>query len=132
MNTRTSKSIAAALTTGVALASFAMATPANASAGDKIRSGSCTRSTDYKLKVGRDNGRLEVEGEVDSNRRGQAWRWSMRHNGSYSAGGTKVTRGRSGSFEVRRLMVNRRGVDTIKFRARNPRTGEVCSGTVRF
>jgi len=132
MNFRTRKSLAAALTTGIAIASLSMAAPADAKAGDKIRTGKCTSSTHYKLKVGRENGRLEVEGEVDSNRRGQRWAWSMRHNGSLSASGSKVTRGRSGSFEVRRLMVNRRGVDTISFRARNPRNGEVCSGTVRF
>jgi hypothetical protein len=29
-------------------------------------------------------------------------------------------------------MVNRRGTDTITFRARNPRSGEVCRGTVRI
>ena len=99
---------------------------------DKERRGSCTRSTDWKVKVGPEDGRLEVEGEVDSNRNGQTWRWRIMHNGSLSASGTRVTRAPSGSFEVRRTVVNLRGPDQIVFRARNPRSGEVCRGTVNF
>jgi hypothetical protein len=97
---------------------------------DTIRRGSCSGATHWKLKVGPDNGRLEVEGEVDSNRNGQTWFWSIRHDGSLSASGTRVTRAPSGSFEVRRTVVNRPGTDTIVFRARNARTGELCRGTV--
>ena len=85
----------------------------------------------WKLKVGPEDGRLEVEGEVDSNRNGQTWRWSILHNGSLSASGTRTTRAPSGSFEVRRTVVNLRGTDTLTFRARNPRTGEQCRGIVR-
>jgi len=111
---------------------IAGAPAAQAKDGDVERRGNCARTTDWKVKVGPEDGRLEVEGEVDSNRRGQTWRWSLWHNGSKSASGTRITRGPSGSFEVRRLMVNRRGTDTITFRARNPRSGETCRGTVRF
>jgi hypothetical protein len=99
---------------------------------DVVRRGNCSRTTDWKVKVGPDNGRLEVEGEIDSNRRGQTWRWRLLHNGSLSASGTRVTQGPSGSFEVRRLMVNLAGTDTITLKARNPRSGETCRGTVRF
>ena len=120
---------ALALSTAIPLA---FAAPATAGDGEVIRRGSCSGSTDWKLKTKRDDGRLEVEGEVDSNRNGQNWRWRLVHNGSVSARGWATTRGPSGSFDVERRMVNLRGTDTIVFRARNPRTGEVCRGVVRI
>jgi hypothetical protein len=107
------------------------APPATAHRGDdKVRRGSCSGSTDWKVKVGPEHGRLEVEGEVDSNRSGQTWRWRLSHDGSPSASGVRTTGGRSGSFEVRRTTVNLRGADSFVFRARNTRSGELCVGTV--
>ena len=84
----------------VATASLvAVAAPAHAKGGDDVvRRGDCAASTDWKLKVDTDDGRLEVEGEIDSNRNGQTWTWLIRHNGSVSARGTKTTRAPSGSF----------------------------------
>jgi hypothetical protein len=110
----------------------AAAPAAHANDADKVRRGSCSGSTDWKLKAGPDNGRLEVEGEVDSNRNGQSWSWRIVHNGSVSAAGTATTRAPSGSFEVRRRVVNLRGTDALVFRARNSRTGEVCRGTLSY
>ena len=119
----------------ILVAFFVVATsaPAVARGGDGVvRSGSCSSGARWKVKVGPDNGRLEVEGEVDSNRAGQSWRWSMRHNGILVTSGSATTAGRSGSFEVRRLMTNRAGTDTVTFYARRPATGQSCSGVVRF
>ncbi|MGN6578298.1 MAG: hypothetical protein ACTHKG_21695, partial [Nocardioides sp.] len=110
----------AALSTPVLLAA-----PALANDDDVIRRGSCSGSTDWKLKAGPEDGRIEVEAEVDSNRTGQTWRWRLRHNGSVSARGTGTTSGPSGSFEVRRVVVDASGADHLVFRARNPQTGEV-------
>ena len=106
--------------------------PALANDDDVIRRGSCTGATDWKLKASPEDGRIEVEGEVDSNRNGQTWRWRIRHNGSLSAQGTATTQPPSGSFEVRRVLVDAPGTDTIAFRARNPRTDEVCRGVLRY
>ncbi len=106
--------------------------PALANDDDVIRRGSCTGATDWKLKASPEDGRIEVEGEVDSNRNGQTWRWRIRHNGSLSSRGTATTRPPSGSFEVRRVLVDAAGTDTIVFRARNPRTDEVCRGVLRY
>ena len=118
----------------VAAASLvAVTAPAQAKGGDDVvRRGNCARTTDWKLKVRPENGRLEVEGEVDSNRNGQTWSWVIRHDGSMSARGTRTTRAPSGSFEVRRVLVNMPGTDTIVFRATNTRNGEVCRGVARF
>jgi hypothetical protein len=108
------------------------AVSAEAAAGDIVRQGNCSARADWKLKASPDNGRIEVEGEVDSNRVGQNWRWSIKHNGSLSASGTKTTVGPSGSFTVRRVLVNVPGEDRIVFRARNPRSGETCRGALTF
>ena len=117
----------------VAVAScVAVSGPAQARGTDKVRVGSCTGSTDWKLKVGPDDGRLEVEGQVDSNRAGQVWTWRIMHNGSVSASGRSTTAAPSGSFTVRRTVLNRAGTDAIVFRAANTRSGEVCRGTLNF
>jgi hypothetical protein len=112
----------------------ALAVAASASGGgaDVIRSGSCSGSTDWKLKAKHDNGRIEVEGEVDSNKVGQTWNWLIRHNGSVSARGQATTQAPSGSFSVTRRVVNLAGIDKIVFRATNPKSGEVCRGVVRL
>jgi hypothetical protein len=110
----------------------AMSVPAQAKDGDVVRRGDCTGRTDWKLKVGPEDRRLEVEGEVDGNRTGQVWRWRLKHDGVLVARGSGTTAGASGSFEVRRVLANHSGTDTIVFRARRPATGEVCRGVVRF
>ena len=115
-----------------AAAPVAVAGTATAGDGDVVRRGSCSGSTDWKLKAKHDDGRLEVEAEVDSNRNGQDWRRRMLHDGSLTARGRATTHAPSGSFSVERRMVNRAGTDKIVFKARNPRTGEVCRGVVRI
>lgn len=95
-----------------------------------IRTGSCSGSADWKLKVKTDDGRLEVEGEIDSNVTGQRWAWTLRHNGSVTERGSSTTTGRSGSFEVERRIVDLAGTDTVTFRA--VRDGQVCRGVVNY
>lgn len=117
----------------VAATATLSAGPAGASDDDRvIRTGNCTMGADWKLKVKTDNGRLEVEGEVDSNVVGQRWRWRIRHNGSITARGTAETVAPSGSFEVERRLVNLPGTDRIVFRAVHRKTGEVCRGVINF
>ncbi|NYE37876.1 hypothetical protein F4692_003009 [Nocardioides cavernae] len=95
-----------------------------------IRTGGCGSGATWKLKVKTDDGRLEVEGEVDSNVAGQRWGWTLRHNGSVSDRGSATTTARSGSFEVERKVVDLAGTDTLTFRA--VRNGQVCRGVVNY
>ena len=95
-----------------------------------IRTGSCSAGAGWKLKVKADDGRLEVEGEIDSNVAGQRWRWTIRHNGSVSDRGTATTTARSGSFEVERTIVDLAGTDAVVFRA--VRDSQVCRGVVDY
>jgi hypothetical protein len=103
-----------------------------AHAGDRavIRHGSCSGSTDWKMKAKPDDGRIEVESEIDSNRRGQTWAWTLKHNGAVADRGRSMTAGRSGSFEVQRKTGNSAGTDSFRFRAVNRASGEVCVARV--
>lgn len=109
-----------------------VAAPAHAGGSDGrvINTGSCSGSTDWKIKAKPDDGRIEVEAEIDSNKAGQSWDWVLRHDGGVTARGTSVTRGRSGSFSIERRTVDADGTDRFTFRAVNPATGEVCVAKV--
>jgi hypothetical protein len=114
----------------VALATAALASPllgagtAHA-AGDAVRkTRACSEASTVKLKAKPDNGRLEVEAEVDSNVNGQSWSWRLRRNGDAVAHGTNKTKAPSGSFSIHRRIGDPAGVDTLRFRATH--AGEVC------
>ena len=104
------------------------ATQALAKDGDVIRRGACSGPSDWKLKLSNENGRIEVEFEVDQNRVGDAWRVRIRHDGDLVFAARRITRAPSGSFEVRIVQGNRAGADLFRGRAVNLRTGEVCDG----
>ncbi len=104
------------------------AVPGLAKEGDVIRRGACSGASDRKLKLSEENGRIEVEYEVDQNRVGDAWRVRIRHNDDLVFGGPRTTKAPSGSFEVRLLQRDRAGDDVFRGRAVNLRTGEVCGG----
>jgi hypothetical protein len=125
------KTTIAFLTSALLIGPVLAGGPAHAKDDDVVRRGSCSGSTDWKIKAGPDDGRLEVEAEIDSNRRGQTWRWALRHDGHLVARGRGVTGGRSGSFEVERRTSNAPGVDVLRFRAVNVRSGEVCVARLR-
>lgn len=92
--------------------------------------GACSDGADWRLTVQTKNKRLEVAGVVDSNRRGQRWRWIIRHNGSVSARGVKRTSPPNGSFRVVRRVVDLRETDVLVFRAKHD--GQVCRGVVNY
>ncbi|WP_309649455.1 hypothetical protein [Nocardioides sp.] len=121
---------AAALLAATLPLAVAGSAQAGGSDGRVINTGSCSGSTDWKMKAKPDDGRIEVEAEIDSNRTGQSWTWVLRHDGGVTARGTSVTRGRSGSFSVERRTVDADGTDQFTFRAVNPATDEVCVATV--
>ena len=104
------------------------ATPALAKAGDVIRRGACSGAADWKMKLSNENGRIEVEYEVDQNRSGDVWRVRIRHDGDLVVAGRRTTQPPSGSFAVRILQRNRAGDDVFRGRAVNLRTGQVCGG----
>jgi hypothetical protein len=101
------------------------ALPALAKDGDVLVRGACTGASTSKLKLSPENGRIEVEFEVDQNRNGVRWNVVLTRNGVRVASLSRVTAGRSGSFEARRVLANRPGNDVV--RATATRNGERCS-----
>ena len=123
-----------ALITSALVVTTLAAAPMTVSAkdGDVIRRGSCTMRSDWKLKLSPENGRIEVEFEVDQNRNGQRWVVKMKRNGNVFWRGSRTTQPPSGSFEVRRVTRDGTGADRIVARARNASSGEVCRGVATF
>jgi hypothetical protein len=103
-----------------------LAATAGAKDGDVRRAGSCSGGTSAKIKLSPEDGRIETEFEVDQNRSGVTWRVVLRRNGAVAARARRTTGGRSGSFEIRRVLPDGPGSDSISARAVSP-SGEVCT-----
>jgi hypothetical protein len=114
---------------GALVFTAASTTNAFAKAGDVTRAGACSGSSDWKLKLSPDNGKIQVEYEVDTNKVGQTWRVKLFENGNRIFSGTRTTKAPSGSFTVRKLANDTAGTDHFKAKARNGGTGEVCGGS---
>jgi hypothetical protein len=119
--------------TPLAVAAVALvAVPATgAKDGDVLVQGRCTGATTSKLKLSDEDGRIEVEFEVDQNRNGVRWSVTLRRPTAVLVRTTRVTRGPSGSFELRRVVGNRAGPDRISARATRS-SGEVCRAAATF
>jgi hypothetical protein len=115
-----------------AAAPVAVAGTATAGDGDVVRRGSCSGSTDWKLKAKHDDGRIELEYEVDSNQSGQTWRVRVRDNGVRVIATRATTGGRSGSFDIERKVANRAGSDSFVARARDLSSGQLCVARLTF
>jgi hypothetical protein len=109
------------------LAISLLAAPTTALAG--VRTGHCTGSADWEIEVYHEDGRVEVEFEVDHSRSGATWTWTMRNDGSTFARGRATIKPHRDAFSVTRLTVNGRGHDHIVVRAVNVTTGQVCRAT---
>lgn len=112
------------------VAALSVAATASAKGGGQTVSGTCTAATTSKLKAKSDDGRIEVEFEVDSNRVGQAWNVVLEDNGSTFLHKRLKTKAPSGSFEARARPANKAGTDTILATATNAATGESCTATL--
>jgi hypothetical protein len=103
-----------------------LAAPASAKEGDVLVRGSCNGASTSKLKLSDEDGRIEVEFEVDQNRTGVRWNVTISRSGSRIARLSRTTRPPSGSFEARIVASNRAGADTFRARGTSP-SGELCT-----
>jgi hypothetical protein len=104
--------------------------PALAKDGDIERQGKCSGATSAELKLSPENGRIEVEFEVDQNRNGVRWSVVLKRNGTKFASASRTTGGASGSFELRRVISGAAGTK-VTARAVSP-SGETCSASATF
>ncbi len=127
-SSKMSRAAAAAAVLGLAVA---LASAGLAKDGDVLVRGTCTKSSTSKLKLSRENGRVEVEFEVDQNRNGVTWRIVLERNGTRVFRGARTTRPPSGSFELRRVVRGTPAADRFRARATGP-GGEVCTARASF
>ncbi len=122
------KIVKVALAAALVLTVAGAAAPAGAKAGDVIKRGSCSASSDWKLKLSPEDSGIEVEFEVDSNKSGETWAVKLFQNGDKIFSGKRKTGGASDSFEVRKVANDTSGTDSFTARAVNASTGETCVG----
>lgn len=120
-----------AVLAALVLAALAAVPAGLAEDGDVRVIGTCTAGSTVELKVGPEDGGLEVELEVDQNRNGVPWNVTIRRNGKLVVSRTAVTRRPSGSFEVERVISNAAGKDRVVAVATR-RSGETCRAVVVF
>ena len=131
INSRTRLLMAtAAITAGLTAPLVVAATPAFASGGGGgvSSSGACTNGGHFELKAKHDNGSIEMEYQVDSNRAGQVWAVRITDNGAVVVSRNATTAGPSGSFTIRKVIANQPGPD--KIHARATFQNHTCGGTV--
>ena len=105
--------------------------PAALAKGTEVRKRHLQPGATWKLKAKTDDGRLEVELEVDSNRVGQSWSVRLKDNGVLVWSGTgrrSPPAGRSRSSAGSQPA----GTDTITAYARHAASGQTCSARVVF
>jgi hypothetical protein len=95
----------------------------------KAKRGHCTSDSSAKLKVKRDNGRLETEFEVDQNRNDVRWTVRIRRDGKSVVKTSATTKAPSGSFSIERRIGDPVGSDRIVAKATSP-SGEVCKASL--
>ena len=131
-------SAAALATAPFAVASHGADDPAGDDrGGDRARAaragvrvaGSCTLASTAKLKLSPEDGRVEVEFEVDENRNGKRWGVVLKRNGTTVRSRSAVTRAPSGSFELRAVIAAGSPSTKVTAVARRAATGEVCRAT---
>lgn len=120
----------AAITASLTAPLLAAATPAFASGGGGGVSahGACTNGGHFELKAKHDDGAIELEYQVDSNRAGQVWAVRITDNGAVVVSRHATTRGPSGSFTIRKVIANRPGPD--KIHAHATFKNHTCGGRV--
>ena len=121
---------AAAATTALVLP--ALSTGSGGDDREVRKAGQCTADSSSKIKVKEDDGRLEVEFEVDQNRDGVTWKVKIKDNGDAVHKSQEVTRGPSGSFSLEQKIDDRSGADRIKAVGRERSGDERCVATVTF
>jgi len=92
---------------------------------DEVRRvGVCSRASDVELRLRADDGRIRVELEIETARRGARWSVIVLHERRTAFRGAIRTRS-DGSLELRRSVPDWFGTDTVVVRATGPRA-ETC------
>jgi hypothetical protein len=108
---------------------FAAAPAAMAKGGSAVtRQGACSGAADWKMSVKPEDGKVQVEFEVEHAKPGQTWAVRMADNGTQIFSGPR-TANTVHKFSVRKLTANRVGSDKVTATATNNATGQVCNAS---
>jgi len=119
--------VGASLVIPAALAAPAMAKDGGGHGGAAVTArGACTGADGWKLKAKHDDGRLEVEFQVDTDRAGQVWHVAITDNGTAIVSGARTTGVDGATVEVHPADLV--GVDLIHAVA--TRGSATCAGSV--
>jgi hypothetical protein len=101
--------------------------------GGGSSNGVCSFALDnWTLQGQAQNGRIQVRADVFVSAKGSRWTWTLTDDGDVVGQGTKTAdklQHEHYSFEVRKTIADRAGVDAIEFRA-VATSGEFCDGTI--
>ena len=123
--TRLPRTLVASIAAAGLVTTGASAAFAKSGKGNGKTFGTCSAGSEIKAKNKAQNAQREVEFEVDQNRVGISWDWTIARGGATLASGTSVTLAPSGSFSVNRLVAAGAPVTITATRA-----GESCTVTV--
>ena len=108
------------------------AMPAHANDADVIRRGVVQGASDWKLKLSPEDGRIEVEFEVDQNRVGQTWAVRIAQDGDLIFAGRRMTQRPERFVRGSRARAEHGGRDRFRATAANVASGETCVGSATF
>ena len=123
--------IASLLILATAVPVVALPAAADAKGAKVTSSKSCIGGGVAKLKASNEDGRIEIEFEVDVNRNNQRWNVVIKRNGAKVYSVTKRTAAPSGSFESHKLIRNAAGKDRISAVATGP-NGRSCKVSLSY
>ena len=127
MRTMRSQVLVGTVTSLVAGALLLAAAPAANAAEDvqKVKRGNCSMSNTWKLELEKEHGTIEVDFNAYTKQAGKTWKYKVKQNDVVRAKGSTVSE-RDGDVEVDKKLTDRKGLDKIVVRVKNPASGEVC------
>ena len=133
IGTKRARGLAALATMGLVMAAPVLtAGSAQAKEGRVVERGNCSQASTWKLKAQPDNGRLEIDFDVDSNVVGQVWQVTVTANGTTVFSGPATTVAPSGSFDVGAVADDQPGTDSIQATAIRDDGSETCWGGLNY
>lgn len=114
-----------------AVSAVATVAPVSAQDVEREKRGDCTGSSRWELSLEKEYGRIDVDLEIDTTRRGRAWSVVLRQNGTPFVNVRQVT-DVEGEIDLGRMRPDQSGEDRFRFRAVDQVNGEVCSGVLKI
>ncbi len=117
------------LTTAAAALTVPLVAVAAGPASADIDKGGVCSGARYELSVDREDGRFEVDADIDDAPAGSRWRVQLSHEGRVYHDRVGTT-DREGDLDVETLRANTAGSDTFTLKVTRVGTSRTCSATI--